>query len=187
MDQIGDKYCKFRSCSLGQGGLSASLLDLQDKKQKVNDNIDEIVTKSIKSMKTTFTHSEEFRSKTLSMSQISSCSVQSKNVINMNEMSKLKLIRQTSMASSIVSSGSGSESFEFLPKQIAKKPKDFGKLNPNLYRQMSNSTSSNSASFGDLHLSYVWMGADYDQLKIRILKMKNIPEEFYRAGLYIRY
>ena len=53
LDQIGDKFCKFRSCSLGQRGLSASLLDLHEKTlDRVNENIDEIVTKSIKSMKT---------------------------------------------------------------------------------------------------------------------------------------
>ena len=44
LDQIGGKFCKFRSCSLGQRGLSASLLDLHEKTlDRVNENIDEIV------------------------------------------------------------------------------------------------------------------------------------------------
>ena len=63
----------------------------------------------------------------------------------------------------------------------------FGRLNPDLYRKMSHSSSSNISGFGDIRLSYSWIGQTYDQLKIRILKIKNIPVEYYRAGLYIRY
>ena len=43
-----------------------------------------------------------------------------------------------------------------------------------------------SELLGDLYLSYSWLGPGEDQLKIRIVKMKNIPEELHRAGLYIR-
>ena len=35
-------------------------------------------------------------------------------------------------------------------------------------------------------MSFAWIGTDRDQLKVRVLKMKNLPRDLYRAGLYIR-
>ena len=84
------------------------------------------------------------------------------------------------------SSGSGScDSLNVIPR-YRKKSTEVGKLNPSLYQEFSDSSSSFS-SFGDIQLSHTWIGPSYDQLKIRILKIKNISEEFYRAGLYVRY
>ena len=64
-----------------------------------------------------------------------------------------------------------------------------GRLNPALYRGPATSSSSSFASppLGSVHLSYTWIGEHYDQLKIRILKVKNILEEYSRAGLYFRW
>ena len=64
-----------------------------------------------------------------------------------------------------------------------------GRLNPALYRgpATSSSASFNTPPLGSVHLSYTWIGEHYDQLKIRILKVKNILEEYSRAGLYFRW
>ena len=64
-----------------------------------------------------------------------------------------------------------------------------GRLNPALYRGPATSSSSsfNTPPLGSVHLSYTWIGEHYDQLKIRILKVKNILEEYSRAGLYFRW
>ena len=64
-----------------------------------------------------------------------------------------------------------------------------GRLNPALYRGPATSSSASFASppLGSVHLSYTWIGEHYDQLKIRILKVKNILEEYSRAGLYFRW
>ena len=51
LGKIGDKYGKIRSCSLGQRGVSASLLDLQDKNITFNENVNDLVQTSIKSLR----------------------------------------------------------------------------------------------------------------------------------------
>ena len=98
------------------------------------------------------------------------------------------LIRQRSNNNSLVSSGSGSlDSLSMMQgPRMRRRTREVGRLNPDLYRKMSLSSSSNTSAFGDIRLSYTWIGQKYDQLKIRILKIKNIPVEYYRAGLYIR-
>ena len=48
----------------------------------------------------------------------------------------------------------------------------------NIFPFQSGSSSSLAASsfpFGELYLSHCWIGRFSDQLKIRIVKMKNIP------------
>ena len=104
-------------------------------------------------------------------------------------MKKMFLIRQRSNNNSLVSSGSGSlDSLSMMQgPRMRRRTREVGRLNPDLYRKMSLSSSSNTSAFGDIRLSYTWIGQKYDQLKIRILKIKNIPVEYYRAGLYIRY
>ena len=64
-----------------------------------------------------------------------------------------------------------------------------GRLDPALYRGPATSSTSSFATLplGSVHLSYTWIGEHYDQLKIRILKVKNILEEYSRAGLYFRW
>ena len=99
------------------------------------------------------------------------------------------LIRQRSNNNSLVSSGSGSldsVSMVTMGPKMRRRTREVGRLNPDLYRKMSLYSSSGSSGFGDIRLSYTWIGKQYDQLKIRILKIKNIPVEYYRAGLYIR-
>ena len=99
------------------------------------------------------------------------------------------LIRLTSNSHSLISSGSDSlDSISLIqgPRMGRRRAKEVGRLNPNLYRRMSNSSTSNTSGFGDINISYAWIGQKYDQLKIRILKVKNIPVEYYRTGLYLR-
>ena len=50
-DQIGVTYSKLRSCSLGQRGMSASLLDLQNQVQNTSFNINGLVTNSVNIVK----------------------------------------------------------------------------------------------------------------------------------------
>ena len=57
------------------------------------------------------------------------------------------------------------------------------------FQSTDGSSSSLAASlvpFGELYLSHCWIGIFSDQLKIRIVKMKNISEEYRRAELYVR-
>ena len=109
--------------------------------------------------------------------------------MDVKEWRKMFLIRHRSNNTSLVSSGSGSlDSLSMVQgPRVRRKTKEVGRLNPDLYRKMSLSSSSNTSGFGDIRLSYTWIGQKYDQLKIRIIKIKNIPVEYYRAGLYIRY
>ena len=127
---------------------------------------------------------------TLSLSNIQIHSTKTTRKMNI-EPSRKVLIRQSSMASSHLSTEdtTDSESWESIGKIKKKYPKSvnsFGTLNPNLYKDVSNESSTHGSSFGDIHLSHTWIGSDYGQLKIRLLKLKNIPEEYYRAGLYFR-
>ena len=128
----------------------------------------------------------------LSMTQICSLGIGNKeyneNNMDAKERRTMFLIRHQSNNNSLLSSGSGSlDSVSTVqgPK-MRRKTREVGRLNPDLYRKMSLSSSSGSSGFGDIRLSYTWIGKQYDQLKIRILKIKNIPVEYYRAGLYIR-
>ena len=128
---------------------------------------------------------------TLSLSNIQIHSTKTTRKMNM-EPSRKVLIRQSSMASSHFSTDTDSESWESIGK-IKKKytnnkslADSFGTLNPNLYKDVSNESSTHGSSFGDIHLSHTWIGSDYGQLKIRLLKLKNILEEYHRAGLYFR-
>ena len=50
-DQIGVTCSKLRSCSLGQRGMSASLLDLQNQVQNTSFNINGLVTNSVNIVK----------------------------------------------------------------------------------------------------------------------------------------
>ena len=119
---------------------------------------------------------------TLSLSNISILST--KTTTNTNIESRKKMLYRQS--SSMFSSESDyHESIGHIKKN--KRMKEFGTLNPSLYKDTSHGSSSSGSSFGDIHLSSTWIGSNYDQLKIRILKVKNIPEEYYRAGLYLRY
>ena len=105
------------------------------------------------------------------------------------ERRRMFLIRSRSHNNSVLSSGSDSlDSVSMVQgPRMRRRVREVGRLNPDLYRRMSHSSSSNTSGFGDIRLSYTWIGEKYDQLKIRILKIKNIPVEYYRAGLYIRY
>ena len=73
--------------------------------------------------------------------------------------------------------------------RIKRRTGEVGRLNPELYRRksLSSSSTTSGSGFGDIRLSYTWIGQKYDQLKIRIIKIKNIPVLYYRAGLYMRY
>ena len=104
------------------------------------------------------------------------------------ERRKMFLIRQRSNNNSLLSSGSDSlDSLSMVQgPRMRRRVREVGRLNPDLYRRMSHSSSGNTSGFGDIRLSYTWIGQKYDQLKIRILKVKNIPVEYYRAGIYIR-
>lgn len=127
----------------------------------------------------------------LSLTQICSLGIGNKEYnenMDAKERRTMFLIRQRSNNNSLLSSGSGSlDSVSMVqgPK-MRRRTREVGRLNPDLYRKMSLSSSSGSSGFGDIRLSYTWIGHQYDQLKIRILKIKNIPVEYYRAGLYIR-
>ena len=122
-----------------------------------------------------------------SLTQICSLGIGNKEYnekMDANERRKMFLIRQQSHNNSLLSSGSDSlDSVSMVQRRV----REVGRINPDLYRKMSHSSSSNTSGFGDIRLSYSWIGQTYDQLKIRILKIKNIPVEYYRAGLYIRY
>ena len=127
------------------------------------------------------------------MTQICSLGIGNKEYhenMDAKERRTMFLIRQRSNNNSLVSSGSGSldsVSMVTMGPKMRRRTREVGRLNPDLYRKMSLSSSSGSSGFGDIRLSYTWIGKQYDQLKIRILKIKNIPVEYYRAGLYIRY
>lgn len=120
---------------------------------------------------------------TLSLSNIQILSTKTTRKM---EPSRKVLIRQSSMASSMLSSDS--ESLESIGKMKKnyKSVNSIGTLNPNLYKDVSNESSTHGSAFGDIHLSHTWIGSDYNQLRIRLLKLKNIPEEYHRAGLYFR-
>ena len=128
----------------------------------------------------------------LSLSQICSFGTGNKESNENTEAKdwrKMFLIRQTSNSHSLISSGSDSlDSISLIqgPRMGRRRAKEVGRLNPDLYRRMSNSSTSNTSGFGDINISYAWIGQKYDQLKIRILKVKNIPVEYYRTGLYLR-
>ena len=64
-----------------------------------------------------------------------------------------------------------------------------GKINPSLYKKNPDNSSSSSfyiSSFGNLYLSYCRIGTESDQSKIRIIRIKNVPDQFCRAGLFVR-
>jgi len=42
-------------------------------------------------------------------------------------------------------------------------------------------------SFGDLIISQEWTGRSADELKIHVFKIRNIPEKFRQAGLFLRF
>ena len=109
--------------------------------------------------------------------------------MDVKERRRMFLICQRSHNHSLLSSGSDSlDSVSMVQgPRMRRRVREVGRLNPDLYRKMSHSSSSNTSGFGDIRLSFTWIGQKYDQLKIRILKIKNIPVEYYRAGLYIRY
>ena len=127
-----------------------------------------------------------------SLTQICSLGIGNKEYnenMDVKERRRMFLIRQRSHNHSLLSSGSDSlDSVSMVQgPRMRRRVREVGRLNPDLYRKMSHSSSSNISGFGDIRLSYSWIGQTYDQLKIRILKIKNIPVEYYRAGLYIRY
>ena len=127
-----------------------------------------------------------------SLTQICSLGIGNKEYnekMDANERRKMFLIRQQSHNNSLLSSGSDSLDSVSMAQgpRMRRRVREVGRINPDLYRKMSHSSSSNTSGFGDIRLSFTWIGQKYDQLKIRILKIKNIPVEYYRAGLYIRY
>ena len=127
----------------------------------------------------------------LSLTQICSLGIVNKEYnenMDAKEKRKMFLISQRSNNNSLLSSGSDSlDSLSMVQgPRMRRRVREVGRLNPDLYRRMSHSSSGNTTGFGDIRLSYTWIGQKYDQLKIRILKVKNIPVEYYRAGIYIR-
>ena len=127
----------------------------------------------------------------LSLTQICSLGIVNKEYnenMDAKEKRKMFLIRQRSNNNSLLSSGSDSlDSLSMVQgPRMRRRVREVGRINPDLYRRMSHSSSGNTSGFGDIRLSYTWIGQKYDQLKIRILKVKNIPVEYYRAGIYIR-
>ena len=111
--------------------------------------------------------------------------------VDASERRKMFLIKQSSNNYSLLSSGSNSPDSVSMGQgsRMRQRTREVGRLNPDLYRRMSISSSSTSSGsgFGDIRLSYTWIGQKYDQLKIRIIKIKNISVQYYRAGLYLRY
>ena len=67
------------------------------------------------------------------------------------------------------------------------KQENQGRLNPALYCDTASSSSFTAPPLGWVHLSCNWRGPQQDQLNIRIIKIKNILEEFYGTGLYFRW
>ena len=127
-----------------------------------------------------------------SLTQICSLGIGNKEYnenMDVKERRRMFLIRQRSHNHSLLSSGSDSlDSVSMVQgPRMRRRVREVGRINPDLYRKMSHTSSFNTSGFGDIRLSFTWIGQKYDQLKIRILKIKNIPVEYYRAGLYIRY
>ena len=193
-DQIGVTCSKLRSCSLGQSGLQTKPFNCL-----VTNSVN--IVKGISSSGTEepltfslfpFWFITEEVNRALSLSQICSFGTGNKESNENTEAKdwrKMFLIRQTSNSHSLISSGSDSlDSISLIqgPRMGRRRAKEVGRLNPDLYRRMSNSSTSNTSGFGDINISYAWIGQKYDQLKIRILKVKNIPVEYYRTGLYLR-
>ena len=90
----------------------------------------------------------------LSQTSIPGCSSSSSNFhcVHKNERNKhLILIRQSSMNSSFLSSGSGDswESTNFIPRQKSKQ-NEVGRLNPKLYNINSSSSSAGSSFLGKM-------------------------------------
>ena len=127
-----------------------------------------------------------------SLTQICSLGIGNKEYnenMDVKERRRMFLIRQRSHNHSLLSSGSDSLDSVSMAQgpRMRRRVREVGRINPDLYRKMSHTSSFNTSGFGDIRLSFTWIGQKYDQLKIRILKIKNIPVEYYRAGLYIRY
>ena len=130
----------------------------------------------------------------LSLSQICSFGIGNKEYnenIDTREKRKMFIIRQSSNTYSLLSSGSNSPDSKSMGQgsRVKRRTGEVGRLNPELYRRksLSSSSTTSGSGFGDIRLSYTWIGQKYDQLKIRIIKIKNIPVQYYRAGLYMRY
>ena len=66
---------------------------------------------------------------------------------------------------------------------------EFGSLNPRLYKKCQSSPSCSSSVFnpifGNIHLSYLWTSSN--NLKINLIRIKNIPGKFCSAGLFLRW
>ena len=79
---------------------------------------------------------------------------------------------------------------------------EIGRLDPSLYQNypvskkthgryeinvhFQNDSTSAESWCGKLSISHSWCGIFSEQVNVRIVKMKNIPEKYDRAGLYIR-
>ena len=58
-----------------------------------------------------------------------------------------------------------------------------------LYKKNPDCLSSSRVSISlyvNLNLSDCWIGTESDQLKIRIISIKNVPDQFRRNGLFVR-
>ena len=110
----------------------------------------------------------------LSLTQIYSLGIGNKENnenVDASERGKMFLIKQSSNNYSLLSSGSNSPDSVSMGQgsRMRQRTREVGRLNPDLYRRMSLSSSSTTSGsgFGDIRLSYTWIGQKYDQLKIR--------------------